>query len=141
VSVTGDDHGPGGHRQRDDVIVAGVRGPDWGRCCRVVQKWLTPEQCNERGGVPFGDAPPDLGVREHPLHLAEEGGRNHQFEPSESPSSDHVGRSSVPGEDRGNQDVDIQDCPHGSAPDGADRVLRLEGQPEGLRFGHLGPGP
>lgn len=119
VGVSGDEDGGGGLGEGDEVVVVGVDGVDvgWGVGVGMLLG-LAAEQGEELAGLGRGDAGGDLGVGQDAGEFGEQGGGDDEFVVAVEPGADQLGGGPGPGQDRGDQDVGVQDGPQVPAGSG-----------------------
>jgi len=112
VGVSGDEDGGGGLGEGDEVVVVGVDGVHTGWGGRVgMLLGLAAEQGEELAGLGRGDAGGDLGVGQDAGEFGEQGGGDDEFVVAVEPGAQELGGGPGPGQDRGDQDVGVQDGP------------------------------
>jgi len=119
VGVSGDEDGGGGLGEGDEVVVVGVGGVDVGWGGRVgMLVGLAAEQVEQGAGLGRGDAGGDLGVGQDAAEFGEQGGGDEEFVVAVEPGAQELGGGPGPGQDRGDQDVGVQDGPQVPAGSG-----------------------
>lgn len=111
VSITGDEDGGGALREAQEVVVIPVARPDPDRLTIGDQHCVRANVGDEVGAGRGGDAPFDPWIRQHAGELCQQPVRNDELELSAPPALDQI-RGSMSGcEDRGDEDVGIEDGP------------------------------
>jgi hypothetical protein len=122
--------------EREEVVVVGVGGAARGRVVVGREPHCLAEKLDNRAGLVYCDPLANLPVRERPREFGQQRPRDDQLELASEPTRDNVCRRSASGEERGDEDVGVEDGAQ-SAAAGACLVLGLDGELEGLPLAQI----
>lgn len=142
MAVARDNDGTGRHRQGDEVVVTRVRRPNQRWLGRVIDHpRLALNQSDRRCCIAGGNAATDLGVGKSSLQLGQEKRRCNQVIGTVQPGPQDLRRRPVRCQQGRDDDVGVEDRPHGSALGAPSVVLSLDGQLHSLSLLEVAASP